>query len=552
MKKTFTINISGTVFHIDDDAYEKLNSYITHINRHFGNDADAKEIVQDIESRISELFQERIKDGNEVITLAQVEEIIRIMGMPEAFSDSNEDETKGKMPNDKGSTEAFSDSDEDETKVKMPRARGKKLYRDPDDRVLGGVCSGLGAFFNFDPIIIRLIFVLLVFLGAGSSLIIYLILWIVVPKAANTAQRLEMKGEEVNISNISRNIKEEMQDVKENYEKFKDNKSYIRGRERLDDAGNVLVSVIKAILKIFVVIFGIALVAVGIFSIIALFISLFVSSEFIGLSPFSHGLPHYLDLFVSSNTLFWFWIGLGLTLGIPLIMLAYLGTKLIFRFKSNNPAIGLSSLGLWVIGIILLIYTLVRGFSDFKSVSTSTKQEPLTTKSDTLYLKLGTDEFSDYLDSNIDFGGLRIASVNGKQFLLNEPRLDIVKSETKDFSIVIRSKARGHDLDKAQNNAREINYKFTQQDSLLTFQPWFMMPDKSVWHQQEIEITLKVPENKTIYLNDEMVKIIHDIKNTSDMLDGDMVGKYWTMKPEGLELAQKKPAPAETSKKMKK
>src|SRR5665647_1233722 len=340
MKKTFTINISGTVFHIDDDAYERLNYYILQINRYFGNDADAKEIVQDIESRISELFQERVKDGSEVITIEQVEEIIKIMGMPEAFADSK---------------------DENEQVVtKISRSRTKKLYRDPDDRILGG----------------------------GSSLIIYLILWIIAPKAANTAQRLEMKGEEVNINNISKTIKEEIQDVKENYQNFRASKSYIRSRERIDDAGNVAMSVLRAILKIIVVFFGIILVSIGIIAIIALFTSLFVSSEFIGITPFSNELPNYLGLFVSDGTLTWFWIGLALTLGIPLIMLAYLGTKLIFRFESNNPAIGFSSLGLWVLGIILLIFASVHGVSDFKSVSTSTKQEPVITKSDTLYLKL--------------------------------------------------------------------------------------------------------------------------------------------------------------------
>ncbi len=531
MKKTFTINISGTVFHIDDDAYERLNNYISQINRHFGNDAEAREIVEDIESRISELFQERVKDGSEVITIDQVDEIIRIMGMPEAFDDAKEGE---------------------EVKTRISHPRQKKLYRDPDERVLGGVCSGLGAYFNFDPVIIRLIFVLLIFLGAGSSLIVYVILWIVVPKASNTAQRLEMKGEEVNINNISKNIKEEIQDVKENYEKYKSSKSYARGRERIDQAGGVAMSGIRAILKIIAVIIGIVLVFAGIFALIALITSMFVTNEFLGISPLGHGMPHYLDLFVSGNTLFWFWIGLGLTIGIPLLMLAYLGTKLIFRFKSSNGAVGATSLGLWVIGIILLIFATVRGFSDFKSVSTTTKQEIITSKSDTLYLNLGKDEFSDYLDSNINFDGLHIASVNGKQFILNEPTLDIVKSETNDFSLVIKSKARGHDLDKAQYNAREINYKFTQQDSLITFQPWYMLPDKSVWHNQQIEITLKVPENKTVYLNNDMVKIIHDIKNTSDMWDGDMGGKYWTMKSDGLEIAQKKQAPAVTPKKSKK
>ena len=528
MKKTFTINISGTVFHIDDDAYERLNNYIFQINRHFGNDADAKEIVQDIESRISELFQERVKDGSEVITIAQVEEIIRIMGMPEAFADAKEEEVF----------------------TKIPRSRSKKLFRDPDDRVLGGVCAGLASYFNIDPIIVRLLFVAF-FFGGGSSLIIYVILWIVVPKAANTAQRLEMKGEEVNISNISKTIKEELQDVKENYQNFRANKSYIRSRERLDDAGNVILSILRAFLKIIVVFFGIILISVGIICIIALFASIFVSGEFIGMSPFNNELPQYLDLFVSNGNLTWFWFGLALTVGIPLIMLAYLGSKLIFRFKSNSPAVGFTSLGLWIFGIILLIYAAGRGVSDFKSVSTSTRQEQVGTKSDTLYLKMGKDEFSDYLDSNLDFDGLRIASVDGKQFLLNEPRFDIEKSETNEFSIVVRSKSRGRDLDKAQANARDINYKFTQNDSVITFQPWFMLPEKSVWHKQEVDVILKVPENKTIFLDNDMAKIIHDIENTSNMWDGDMVGKYWTMKPEGLELTQKKQASVETPKKQK-
>ena len=528
MKKTFTINISGTVFHIDDDAYERLNSYILQINKHFGNDAEAQEIVEDIESRISELFQERVKDGNEVITIEHVEEIIRIMGLPEAFDDAKEAE---------------------EIRVKSPRPRLRKLYRDPDDRVLGGVCSGLGAYFNFDPVIIRLIFVLLVFLGAGSSLIIYIILWIVVPKASNSAQRLEMRGEEVNINNISKNIKEEIQDVKENYEKFK---ASGKGRDRMDQAGSVASSILSAGLKVIAVIIGIALVFAGIFAIIALVTSMFVTNEFLGVFPFGHRIPQYLDLFISGNTFFWFWIAIGLVVGIPLLLIAYLGTKLIFRFKSSNGAVGMTSLGLWVIGIILLIFILVKGLGDFKSVSTSTKQDVVLTKSDTLYLKLGNDEFSEFMDSNINFDGLRIAALNGKQFLLYEPKLDIVKSETNDFSLVIKSKARGRNLDNAQNNARDMNYKYELRDSLITFQPWFMMPDKSVWRMQQIEITLKVPENKTIYISNEMVKILSDIKNTSDMWDGDMGGKYWTMKPEGLEIAQRKQAPVVTPKKIKK
>ena len=92
MKKTLTINLSGSVFHIDDDAYEKLHNYLTKINQHFGNDKDAKEIVEDIEARIAEIFAGKIKDNNEVINILHVEEVIAIMGTPEAISNEDEPE----------------------------------------------------------------------------------------------------------------------------------------------------------------------------------------------------------------------------------------------------------------------------------------------------------------------------------------------------------------------------------------------------------------------------------------------------------------------------
>jgi phage shock protein PspC (stress-responsive transcriptional regulator) len=167
MKKTLTINLSGSVFHIDDDAYEKLYNYLNKINSHFGNDGDAKEIVEDIEARIAEIFNEKIKNGGEVINLANVEEVIVIMGTPEAIS--NEEEEKNHISG-----------------KKFYHTGGRRLYRDPEDKVLGGVCSGLGAYFSMDPVIIRIIFVLIFFVG-GSGVLAYLILWIVVPKASSTA-----------------------------------------------------------------------------------------------------------------------------------------------------------------------------------------------------------------------------------------------------------------------------------------------------------------------------------------------------------------------------
>lgn len=202
MKKTFTINISGSIFHIDEDAYEKLQIYLRSINAHYGASEEGREIVADIESRISEIFNDKLSSRDQVVTETMIDEVITIMGKPEEIFET--------------------DSDEDDVTPGAKKARRRRrLFRDPDHRVFGGVASGISAYFGIDVVVIRLIFVLLFIFGVGSSLILYVILWIVVPKATTTAQKLEMKGERVNISNIEKSIKDEYQEVKQNFDNMR-------------------------------------------------------------------------------------------------------------------------------------------------------------------------------------------------------------------------------------------------------------------------------------------------------------------------------------------
>ena len=196
MKKTFTINISGIIFHIDEDAYEKLNKYLRTIKRHFSGTDGADEIINDIEMRIAEILQGKLSEKKEVINFTDVEEVISIMGEPSEFDDTEEEKGESGAPR------------ESETYRYQ-----KRLYRDPENKILGGVSSGLGAYFNIDPVWIRLLFVLLtVFSGIG--ILIYIVMWIVVPVASSTAERLEMRGEPVNISNIEKSIREEVDHLK--------------------------------------------------------------------------------------------------------------------------------------------------------------------------------------------------------------------------------------------------------------------------------------------------------------------------------------------------
>jgi phage shock protein C len=214
MKKTLTINISGKLFHIEEDAFENLHDYLLRLNHFFSGEQGGLEILQDIESRIAELFQQKITEKQEAITSEWVEEVMARMGKPEDFMES----------------EQALYAEEATAGMKGEKTR-KRLYRDPENRKLGGVCSGMGTYFNIDPVLIRILFVLLVFLGAGISIIIYMILWIVVPEATTTAQRLEMRGEEPTIYNIQKTIQEEVQEVKKSFEKFNQSESFREGKK---------------------------------------------------------------------------------------------------------------------------------------------------------------------------------------------------------------------------------------------------------------------------------------------------------------------------------
>lgn len=207
MKKTFTINLSGTVFHIEEDAYEVLQKYLVNLKNHFGNSEEGKEIIADIEARIAELCTVKSADGKNLITIEMVNEVIETMGTPESFSEETEDEEP--LPGQ--------------------QKRKKRLYRDPEHRVFGGVCGGLAAYFDMDLAIIRILFVVLTLITTGAGILAYLILWIAVPKAVNTAQRLEMRGQKVSVKNIEKFIKEEADAVKESYQKFRKSNVFSKG-----------------------------------------------------------------------------------------------------------------------------------------------------------------------------------------------------------------------------------------------------------------------------------------------------------------------------------
>lgn len=189
----YSVNLGGMLFHINNDAYDTLKTYLDTIRKYFP-DEENKEIVEEVELRLAELFSERLTDRKQVITIGDVRDAIETIGYPEDFTDSN-------------------DSSKNEEK-KMSAA--KKLYRDPDKRILGGVCAGLAEYFNTEVALIRVIFII-VTLFFATGLLIYIILWLITPEATTMAQKREMRGEKFDFSSFKRRAKSEYENIKNNF-----------------------------------------------------------------------------------------------------------------------------------------------------------------------------------------------------------------------------------------------------------------------------------------------------------------------------------------------
>jgi len=532
MKKTFTINISGSVFHIDEDAYQKLQNYLHMLTVHFGSDADGREILQDIEARIAELFTKKMDtEEKDVVNDEWVDEVIARMGKPEDFL-----EAEGEEIDEECKTK---DSDQNQSRVK------RRMYRDPDHRVLAGVCSGMGAYFNIDPVILRVIFAILFFVTSGTWFIVYVVLWIAVPKAKTTAQRLEMRGQEATVSNIEKSIKEEVKEVQESYNRFRSSDSYNKGREHVSRFGEIVYNVLKVFLKVLGVVLGALMILVGFLGLLGFLISMMVGHSVMSSAPWiGHWggqvvVPEMAHFFIAPTSITILMIALAFLVAIPLLAVLYIGTKIVFRYKSNNKIIFLSSLGVWLVALITIIVVSVSQLDDYKERTTVSRNVVLHEQNfHTLYLKMNDDNYHASFKSSLDLDRMKVVDANGEAMLLGRPRFDVEKSNTDDFVLIVRKKSRGGSVEEAGQKVQEIVYNFNQKDSTLYFDPYYTLLEGKRWLGQEVDLTLKVPEGKSIYLDDDMVKIIYDIENVSNTWDGDMVGKYWEMMPDGLTMKE--------------
>jgi phage shock protein PspC (stress-responsive transcriptional regulator) len=515
MNKTININLGGIYFHIDELAYEKLRRYLDAINASLSNDPYGKdEIISDIEARISELLSEKIKEDRQVINQQHIDEIIKVMGQPEDYTFDEE------LFNDKKNPYQTSPT-------------SKKLFRDGDDKILGGVASGLGHYFGIDVIWIRILWLILAFFG-GTGFLIYIIFWILLPEAKTTAEKLQMKGEVVNLSNIERKIKEEFKDVTD---RIKDGDYSSKAKTGAQDIVDTLGKVFATLFMVIGKFIGILIIIIATSVIIGLIAGGFSlgSFEMLGIgSEFAH----YPPFFFKSTLPIWLLIVFIFTaIGIPFIFLFMLGIKIISNSaKSMGKTLKLTLLGLWLVSILGLIYSGIEysthtAYSGFHT----TNQDLPHVISDTLKIKMiGNDQFTD-TKSLRKRHGFEVVVDNGVEKLYSSKiKLDFVKSETGTTYVKIRKEAEGNSRNTANSFAEQIEYKFNLTEGKLQLDGYFLSNLENIYQSQEIEITVFLPVNSLIYLDKSTKTYLYNVENTDDIYDDDMIKHYYQMTDEGL------------------
>lgn len=347
MKKTLSVNLGGTVFHIDEDAYASLTSYLNEVKHHLGDEASAEEVLNDIEHRMGELFNEWMHGHREVVTMTDVNKVIDILGRPEQYDSASENTSD----NVAGNTEPPRNEEPGSSRYDQRR---RKLYRDPEGAVLGGVTTGLSKFFGVSEVFFRLGFILLTFFGLSGALM-YILCWIVIPEARTASQRLEMEGEEVTIDNIEKKVKEEFEKARGRVSNLVDNAHIEQNARSIGHGlGRFFVILAKGIVGLFSGIIGLVgfiLLMVLLFVLITMATGsvTFLSDWFVGFYPIE-------QLLHQPSIAAWVTLGLILVIAIPFISLFVLLFGRSLNLKPTPKWLSWTALILWLAGIAFIIF----------------------------------------------------------------------------------------------------------------------------------------------------------------------------------------------------
>lgn len=512
MNKTININLAGIIFHLDEQAYEAFKTYLMQVKEALLGQEGGAEVVADIEARIAEIFTMRLEEySRQVVSETDVEFVISTLGLPEDFAD---DEDEFSSSGSKGSG----------------YAKGKRrFYRNPDEKIIGGVASGIASYFSMDPIWIRILFLILLFF-TGIGFITYVILWAAIPEAKTTAQKLQMRGEPVNLSNIEKSVKEELDGVKERFSRFQEKNNGNRITDMLNSFFNFVLSILESIFTFIFKFFGGILAFLGIivaFALVLAIIGVVGTSwnfgwDFVQINGNLIGMDAATAVLGSGLKLNLLRTGSILTLLLPLFILVVLVAKLAGRSLPNGKILSMAGGISFFIGLGLIIYSGTSVARDFQESATEMERIPLQGS----YFDLQAD----LLEDNDAF----IFEVSDDKLRIEDIRLNIKPTRDSAAALVLKHKARGRNHAEARSRAQLFNYPIDTDSEILVLSEYFSVPKEALYRAQQLRATLYLPIGAQVFLDPSIENIIFDVDNVYNMRDNDMIGHTWEMQTDGL------------------
>ncbi len=586
MKKNISINIGGIIFHIEEDGYDKLKSYLDSVNKYFSSFEDSKEIIADIEGRIAEIFLSKLDEGKQIINQEDVNDLIATMGTTKDFEATIETEPVEQTEAEKEEEQEAPEQEKEEQKdTKSAYEKSKRLYRDAkrkviggvaagianyfgmdpiwvrllmlaflfniffwglsgfifltyiilwialpvsdkleddkavkklfrstDDRVLGGVSGGIASYFGTDPVVIRVLFVLSIFLG-GAGLLVYLILWIITPEAKSITEKMQMQGEPVTITNIEENLKKNL-NVKEGDENVfvKILLFPFRLIAMIFKAlGEVLGPLLKFGVEALRIAVGVLLVFLGFTLMIAFTISLAVLLGVGGAmeSWVSFGDFPAQELMSSMSTIAI--ISSYIASMVPSLAILMLGLVIILKKKVTSAFVAWSLFGLWLLGMIGLAISVPSIIKDYSTEGTYKEERTFALNDGVTELKLNDLDWDRYNSAD-----LRIRGHEDSVFLLKM-----------DFD------ARGYSRTNAKENGEAVDYVVTQEGNTFYFDSEITFND-APFRFQDVSATFYIPFGQVFTMDYDLRKILRNTLWIHDYNSSDLGDNEWVFERSGL------------------
>lgn len=494
MKKTISIHIKGFPFIIEEIAFSRLENYLNRLKSALGDQEGADEIIEDIEIRIAELLNVKTTQYKQVISDEDVIDVLNTLGDPKEYAENDD-------PDHAEQTSYSSESSKDHTE--------RRLYRDTENGYVGGVCSGLAGYFNIDPTIIRLIWIGSMLIG-GVGFFLYVILWIIIPKASSSIDRLKMKGKPINVDTVKEEVERAAQNVSEKSRHFA---NQLKKDERIKSG----VSKIKAIVRSIV---GFFLLFIGLSSLAVLLVFAFGSPQIIPAST-ENG---FLSVSALSNLFFnnqidnqMAWMSFYIC-SISFVVFFLLGGFVtLFNLKNKwyryvNFTLILSG----IIGFILVLIVLSRTGRDF-AISQEITADIATTNGNSFTILTKTGEQLKGSDYKVkDKSGMWSFYIGKER--ISKYGIPIAYHFSKDtvYRVELVKSANAYTPEGAVNRARNIDYNYEFKNDTLILPPSFSYPKSDRIRNQELILHIYIPRGKSVTIDEEVIDLERKIVDDDD------------------------------------